>query len=152
MAALLEVEGPPPVEWLQRAWGRHAPSLSAAAAGGYAAGVLAVDPFRAHTVACPFLGLTGLWCPGCGSTRAVHELLHGDVAGSLACHPLVLPAIVLLAVGWAGWVARRRGVTATWASSPTDLPAWTVVAVGVLLVGLGVARNLPGLEWLAPPT
>jgi len=27
---------------------------------------------------CPFFALTGLYCPGCGSQRAVSALLHGD--------------------------------------------------------------------------
>ena len=29
--------------------------------------------------ACPLFTLTGLYCPGCGSQRAVSSLLHGDV-------------------------------------------------------------------------
>ncbi len=28
---------------------------------------------------CPFLLLTGLYCPGCGSQRAAHHLLHFDI-------------------------------------------------------------------------
>jgi hypothetical protein len=29
--------------------------------------------------ACPLFTLTGLYCPGCGSQRAVSALLHGDI-------------------------------------------------------------------------
>jgi hypothetical protein len=32
---------------------------------------------------CPFRLLTGLTCPGCGSTRAMHQLLHGSHPGSV---------------------------------------------------------------------
>ena len=28
---------------------------------------------------CPFTTLTGWKCPGCGSQRALHQLLHGDI-------------------------------------------------------------------------
>ena len=28
---------------------------------------------------CPFLLLTGLKCPGCGSQRAIHSLLHFSI-------------------------------------------------------------------------
>ena len=40
---------------------------------------------------------TGLPCPACGMTRASLRLLRGDLAGSLAMHPLALPSA--LAVG-----------------------------------------------------
>jgi len=32
---------------------------------------------------CPFYALTGHYCPGCGATRAIAELLHGHVAAAL---------------------------------------------------------------------
>ena len=31
---------------------------------------------------CPFLVLTGLKCPGCGSQRVIHSLLNGDIASA----------------------------------------------------------------------
>ncbi len=43
--------------------------------------------------ACPFLVLTGLACPGCGMTRGLHALLHGDVLGTLD-YNLILPGIL----------------------------------------------------------
>lgn len=33
--------------------------------------------------ACPLLKLTGIACPGCGSTRGMHALLHGDIVTAL---------------------------------------------------------------------
>src|SRR6266404_4011355 len=32
---------------------------------------------------CPFYALTHHYCPGCGATRAVAELLHGHVAAAV---------------------------------------------------------------------
>ena len=29
---------------------------------------------------CPFLSITGWRCPGCGSQRAIHAILHGYVS------------------------------------------------------------------------
>lgn len=114
------------------------------------------DPFSETTVAgvtiqCPVHGTTGGFCPGCGSTRAVHELLHGDVVGSLTCHPLVLPLTLLLGYLAASWAVRRRGVVARWARSATELPAWMPVLVFTAFVVLTIVRNVPGLEWLTPP-
>lgn len=48
---------------------------------------------------CPFLLLTGLKCPGCGSQRAIHSLLHLDFIKALHCNILLvlsLPVIVIL--------------------------------------------------------
>lgn len=39
---------------------------------------------------CPFRLATGGWCPGCGGTRALKHLVHGDVASSLTLNPLLL--------------------------------------------------------------
>ncbi len=38
-------------------------------------------------IRCPFHALTGLPCPGCGLTRSVLALLHGNFAQSIALHP-----------------------------------------------------------------
>jgi len=37
---------------------------------------------------CPIRYLTGLYCPGCGSLRAMHALLHGELARAWAMNPL----------------------------------------------------------------
>ena len=42
---------------------------------------------------CGFLSLTGYKCAGCGSQRAVHALLHGDVVGAFKYNALLLIAI-----------------------------------------------------------
>lgn len=38
---------------------------------------------------CDFLSKTGLYCPGCGGTRAVKCLLKGDLIRSFLYHPFV---------------------------------------------------------------
>ena len=38
---------------------------------------------------CPFRRVAGLYCPGCGGTRAVKALLEGRLLESLWLHPLV---------------------------------------------------------------
>ena len=50
---------------------------------------------------CPFLLLTGLKCPGCGSQRAIHALLHLDLYSAFRHNALLLfsiPYIILLVV------------------------------------------------------
>ena len=77
---------------------------------------------------CPFKALTGLQCPGCGGTRALHALLHGDVAGAFALNPMlfvVIGTVIVIA-------ARPALLTRPWF-------AW---AAAVTLLAWGVARNL----------
>jgi len=96
----------------------------------------AIDPATSAVFpVCPFRLLTGWQCPGCGSARALHQLLHGriDEAWRLnAAAVLALPAIGVDLVqrkvsGSTGWLAIL---------SPTSV--WLIAAA---LVGFGVARN-----------
>jgi hypothetical protein len=49
-------------------------------------------------VLCPWHGLAGLPCPGCGLTRAFCALAHLDVRAALALNALSLPLLVVLLV------------------------------------------------------
>jgi hypothetical protein len=46
--------------------------------------------------ACPFRVLTGFTCPGCGSTRGLHRLLHGDVVAAFEFNPLMVLSLPFL--------------------------------------------------------
>jgi len=39
---------------------------------------------------CLFKTIFGLQCPGCGSLRAMHQLLHGNVAAAWALNPMLM--------------------------------------------------------------
>lgn len=49
------------------------------------------------TMPCVFYTLLGLYCPGCGGTRAIEALLHGEWLASLWYHPVVLYTAVVYA-------------------------------------------------------
>ena len=67
-----------------------------------AIGVVAVyavfDPNEVYFPKCPVKLLTGLDCPGCGSQRALHALLNGDLAAAVSFNALLVAAIPLLAL------------------------------------------------------
>ena len=44
---------------------------------------------------CPFHALTGVPCPGCGTTRAALALARGDVAAAFGWNPLAAAAFLL---------------------------------------------------------
>ena len=93
--------------------------------------VFAVDPARAGLFPpCPLHRYTGLWCPGCGTTRALHQLLHGNVAAAFRFNPL---AITLLPV--IGYLCVRR-------EDNVLKPVWIWTLLGVV-VAFGVLRNIP---------
>lgn len=48
-----------------------------------------------HNLPCIFLAATGLYCPGCGATRAVYLLIHGKPLLALWYYPAVPYAAVL---------------------------------------------------------
>lgn len=46
---------------------------------------------------CPFFALTGCLCPGCGSQRVVHALLHLDFAAAFSINPYLVLMLPLAA-------------------------------------------------------
>jgi hypothetical protein len=82
---------------------------------------------------CVFHSLTGLACPGCGSLRAVHNLLHGEVAAAFRLNPLVM---ILLPPVAAMWLVRGEAAFASLR------PVWIWIVLAVILL-FSVLRNLP---------
>ena len=48
---------------------------------------------------CPFKFTTGFDCPGCGSQRALHALLHGEFRQAFSYNPLFIIAIPYVFIG-----------------------------------------------------
>jgi uncharacterized protein DUF2752 len=46
--------------------------------------------------ACPFRMMTGLQCPGCGSLRGLHQLLHGHPLATFKLNPLMILTLPFL--------------------------------------------------------
>ncbi len=89
---------------------------------------------------CPFFALTGWYCPGCGSTRALHQLLHGNLGTAFDLNPLLVMALPLVAYEIAAHLLDRPG----WRPlSSAYMPAAWVRAVGATVIAFGVLRNLP---------
>lgn len=83
---------------------------------------------------CLFYRLTGFYCAGCGSTRALYAALHGDFAASLRSNLLLFPLLALLCgLFWKPHLALRP---------------WIAITVPALLVLYGILRNLPMYPFL----
>lgn len=97
---------------------------------------------------CLFHEMTGWYCPGCGSTRALHCLLHGEFREALRNNALAVFALPLLGGIFLARAVRRRPPMAARQSKL----GW----LGLLLAGIvvfGVVRNIPRRPFLllAPP-
>lgn len=96
---------------------------------------------------CPFLALTGLWCPFCGGTRAADALAAGDLGTAVSMNAIVVLLVPLLVVEWTRWTAARaRGRPASFMNYPSRVLA----VAAALALAYGVVRNLPGMEALTP--
>ncbi|MDR2764223.1 MAG: DUF2752 domain-containing protein [Tannerella sp.] len=91
---------------------------------------------------CPFLMLTGLKCPGCGSQRAVHALLHLDFRAACSQNVLLVASLPYLFLLLAAQVIRFFSPYATF---PVRIqqPAviWTYFAMILLF---WITRNVFG--------
>jgi hypothetical protein len=114
-----------------------AAAIALATSGALAFAWLAVEK---HWPLCAFHALTGLHCPGCGTTRAVVALLHGDVLAALRFNAFTVPLLPVLA--WNGAIELWNFVTGRAARGAAWRPAavWVVLAAGV---AFGILRNLP---------
>ena len=68
-------------------------------------GALILAAHAAGIVICPIRRITGIPCPGCGSTRAIMSLLHGELAAAVSTNPLAV-ALAVIVPSW--WMFFRR--------------------------------------------
>lgn len=89
---------------------------------------------------CPFRFLTGFTCPGCGTTRALHQILHGDFYTAFTLNPLLL-----LAIPFALFALIRYTVIAMRGSVPrgNSLPAPYIYAIFFVILSFWIFRNTP---------
>jgi hypothetical protein len=95
---------------------------------------------------CMFHQLTGWNCPGCGATRALYALLHGNFAMAIRDNALVVFTLAFFLV----WLARftfkkNRGEKTAFDLSPKIL--WVFLITAIVFA---ICRNLPAFQWLSP--
>lgn len=95
---------------------------------------------------CQFHLLTGLYCPGCGATRASYQLLHGNVLAALHDNALYLATLAALALrGVWFWKQQMSSRPVRFFIPPYAL--WVFLVVALVFF---VLRNLPAFSFLAP--
>ena len=87
---------------------------------------------------CPFRLLTGLDCPGCGSQRAIHSMLHlrlGEAFRYNALMVISIPFLILLVFAY----LNRKRWPRLYAALNSQAVIWTVL---VIIIAWWVVRNL----------
>ena len=98
---------------------------------------------------CPLRYFTGLYCPGCGSLRALHALLHGDLQQAIAMNALTVILLPFIACGLISEIYMQLCLRPI---VETRIPASWIRALFAVIVLFGIARNLPfrPFDLLAP--
>jgi hypothetical protein len=111
---------------------------------------LATHPAIAPLPPCPIHAATGLHCPGCGSTRALRALAHGDLATAarqnllLVCSlPALAAALLRPSLHWLHGLPFLSPHT-------TNLIRRLTPALIIILITFTILRNLPPTAFLAP--
>jgi hypothetical protein len=99
---------------------------------------------------CTFHALTGLNCAGCGSTRALHHLLHGRIALALANNILVV--FLLIPLAWYAIKHLRYMITGNRRRAPELKMKYAWILIGAIIL-YTILRNIPYYPFtlLAPP-
>lgn len=99
------------------------------------------DPATNPFPRCIFLQLTGWKCPGCGSQRALHSLLHLDIAKAWRYNAMLVAAIPVVSVMFLSQVTKRK-MPRLYNSLNGRVAIWTSF---VLLTGWWMLRNI--FDW-----
>lgn len=89
---------------------------------------------------CPFHALTGLNCPGCGTLRGLHQLMHGNPAAAFRLNPLMVVTLPLVL-----YAVAVRVLADAWRPTlpqPNFRAAWYWFYLGLVLA-FWVFRNTP---------
>lgn len=87
---------------------------------------------------CPSYTLLHIYCPGCGSTRAVGALMHGDVLLSLRQNPAIVVMLLLAVLYYLEFALKVWGVRFR---IPLLHNMKFIAALLVLWVAYAVVRN-----------
>jgi hypothetical protein len=93
---------------------------------------------------CPIHAMTGLWCPGCGVTRAFFEMIRFNINGALQYNifsPVFGIFLIWSVLAW---------ILPSYLKRPSVLPGKLWLAIYFALLTFGVARNIPDFQWLGP--
>lgn len=91
-------------------------------------------------IPCIFHEITGFYCPGCGVTRMIESLVHGEFYQAFRYNPLVFGLLIL---GCLFWLVKLK-------YRDLKIPNGVVYVLLGITIGFGILRNIPGFYYLRP--
>jgi len=89
---------------------------------------------------CPFRAATGLECPGCGSQRAIHSLLHLRPGDALGYNPLMVLALPYILLGvWLEWLGGGHRFPRL---QRVFFGRWSALVVLLFVLSYWIGRNI----------
>jgi len=117
--------------------------------GGFLLWVLKTYPHIIYNAPldCAWYKYAGLHCAGCGVTRALHNLLNGNLYAAFRMNPFVISSVPLW-VALGVWELKR----ALCRQPHVTLPMWVIWTYVGIMLAFVVMRNLPWAPfcYLAP--
>ena len=89
---------------------------------------------------CPFLGLTGCFCPGCGTLRALHQLLHGNPIAAFGYNPFAVLSIPFIAYSYMTGALRTFALPAP---APVFVQSRWIWGLLAAVLAFWALRNVP---------
>ena len=95
-------------------------------------------------IACVLYEVTGLYCPGCGITRAILSLMEGEFYQAFRYNPIIfidVPLIIITSI-----------IDFIFKNNKKVRKVTNVIYIMLLIITLifGVLRNIPYFSFLAP--
>ncbi len=99
-------------------------------------------------ISCMTYRIFGVYCAGCGLSRQLHHILHGEFLLAFSYNPMgivIWPVLLVVYIVFVRW--------AIWDKPFPNLPLWAVIVFTGVLVVYMILRNIPHepFIYLAPP-
>ncbi|RPD94476.1 DUF2752 domain-containing protein [Aureibaculum marinum] len=98
---------------------------------------------------CPLYDTTGVYCPGCGSQRAIHNLVHGNFLAALKQNIMLILGVLALLYHYG--IVLSNSIFKTNFKSILNNKKVLLIALAILLL-FWILRNIPyyPFTFLAP--